>query len=299
MTSHAPSDATAENAAERIAALPGSPAGAAAVPKMFGYRTPPMPGVHRGLPSPYLTVVFSLSGPIPIEVPVRDGVRSGTFRMPVGGLHTRPVFLPQPTGADGTGSATGTMLQCGIQLAVHPLAARALFGMPASELTREVLELDEVVGRPGDGLRQRLTGPIAPGIAARMVSEWIDQRMARASAGHPSAELQHAWRLIVRSGGRRRIGDVARDVGWSRRHLTARMRAEIGLGAKDLARVTRFQLARSMLVSARTPLVRIAADCGYADQSHLTAEWREFAGCTPGQWIAEELPALSGHRHLG
>jgi AraC-like DNA-binding protein len=71
------------------------------------------------------------------------------------------------------------------------------------------------------------------------------------------------------------------------------------LGAKDLARVTRFQLARSMLVSARTPLVRIAADCGYADQSHLTAEWREFAGCTPGQWIAEELPALSGHRHLG
>jgi AraC-like DNA-binding protein len=189
------------------------------------------------------------------------------------------------------------VLQQGIQLAVHPLAARTLFGMPASELTREVLELEEVIGRQGDALRERLTGPIAPDSAARLVSEWIDQRMAGASAGHPSAELQHAWRLIVCSGGRRRIGDVARAVGWSRRHLTARMRAEVGLGAKDLARVTRFQLARSMLVSAGAPLVRIAADCGYADQSHLTAEWREFAGCTPGQWIAEELPALAGHRH--
>jgi transcriptional regulator GlxA family with amidase domain len=36
--------------------------------------------------------------------------------------------------------------------------------------------------------------------------------------------------------------------------------------------VTRFQLARSMLVSAGAPLVRITADCGCADQSHLTAE---------------------------
>jgi AraC-like DNA-binding protein len=298
MNSDRPTE-VADDPSDGIAALPLSPGARAAVPAMFGYRTPPMPGPHRGLPSPYLTLVFSLSGAIPIEVPQGDRVRRGTYEIPVGGLHTRPVLLPQPTGADGTRSATGTMLQCGIQLAVHPLAARALFGMPASELTREVLELDEVIGRPGDGLRQRLTGPIAQGIAARMVSEWIDQRMAGASAGHPSAELQHAWRLIVRSGGRRRIGDVARTVGWSRRHLTARMRAEIGLGAKDLARVTRFQLARSMLLSARTPLVRIAADCGYADQSHLTAEWREFAGCTPGQWIAEELPALAGHRHVG
>jgi hypothetical protein len=116
VTSHARSDVIAESAAERIAALPGSPAGSAAVPTMFGYRMPPMPGVHRGLPSPYLTVVFSLSGAMPIEVPVGDGVRSGTFVIPVGGLHTRPVLLPQWTGVDGPRSATGTVLQSGIQL---------------------------------------------------------------------------------------------------------------------------------------------------------------------------------------
>jgi AraC-like DNA-binding protein len=173
-----------------------------------------------------------------------------------------------------------------------------LFGMPAGELAGHVLELQDVIGRPGSLLRERLTGPIEPDTAAALVSTWIERRLAGASAGHQPAELQQAWRLIVRSGGHRRIDEVAREVGWSRRHLTARMRAEIGLGAKDLARVTRFQSARSMLMAARAPLAGIAADCGYADQSHLTAEWREFAGCTPGQWIAQELPALAGHRHV-
>ena len=33
---------------------------------------------------------------------------------------------------------------------------------------------------------------------------------------------------------------------------------------------------------AGTPISRI-----------INAEWREFAGCTPGGWIAAEVPALS------
>jgi AraC-like DNA-binding protein len=31
---------------------------------------------------------------------------------------------------------------------------------------------------------------------------------------------------------------------------------------------------------------------GYADQAHLTREWNSIAGCSPRQWMAEELPFL-------
>ena len=56
-----------------LAVLPRSPRLAPAVPRMIGYRTPPMAGgVHRGLPSPYLTLVFSLSGPLADPDPVRQ-----------------------------------------------------------------------------------------------------------------------------------------------------------------------------------------------------------------------------------
>ncbi|MET0865467.1 MAG: hypothetical protein ABWZ98_14135, partial [Nakamurella sp.] len=67
------------------------------VPQMFGYRMPPLPGVHRGLPGPYLTLVFSLSGELPIEVPAGVRSRAGAYAIPIGGLHNRPVLLPPIT----------------------------------------------------------------------------------------------------------------------------------------------------------------------------------------------------------
>ena len=39
-------------------------------------------------------------------------------------------------------------------------------------------------------------------------------------------------------------------------------------------------------------LASLAVECGFYDQAHLTNEWRALAGCTPGTWIAEELPFL-------
>jgi len=130
---------------------------------MYGYRMPPMPGVHRGLPSPYLTLVFSLSGPLPIEIPTGERVRSEAFAIPVGGLHTRAVLLPQETSTPGRRPAD----QRGIQVAVHPLAARALFGLPAGELTEQVWELDDVVGGGTDQLRECLAGS-ADGLGVRV-----------------------------------------------------------------------------------------------------------------------------------
>jgi AraC-like DNA-binding protein len=36
----------------------------------------------------------------------------------------------------------------------------------------------------------------------------------------------------------------------------------------------------------------LSAELGYADQAHLTREWNAIAGCSPRQWIAEELPNI-------
>jgi AraC-like DNA-binding protein len=55
--------------------------------------------------------------------------------------------------------------------------------------------------------------------------------------------------------------------------------------------VLRFEQAVDRL--KRRPVTRLAdlaADLGYADQAHLTREWQALAGCSPRQWMAEELP---------
>lgn len=123
--------------------LPRPVAARAAVRSIVGYRTEPASGEHRGLPSPYLTLVFSLAGAFPINIPAGTGMRCGSFGTPVGGLHTRAVLMPRRL------SEAPAAAQRGIQLAVHPLAARTVFGLPASGLINEVVELGEVVGSVG------------------------------------------------------------------------------------------------------------------------------------------------------
>lgn len=267
-----------------MVSLEPPPAARNAVRDMVGYRMAPQPGEHRGLPSPYLTLVFSLSGALPIEVPFGPRVRSTAFQVPLGGLHTRAVITPRRL------PHAPSSAQRGIQLAVHPLAGRAVFGIPAAALTGEVVEIDEVVDA-GSELADRLAACRSGADAVAVVDRWLDGRIASSAADPPAPELAHAWRLIVGSHGQQRIGDVAREVGWSRRHLTTRLRAEIGVGAKDLARLARFQRSRRLIGRQDRCLAQVAADAGYADQSHLATEWREFAGCSPGRWMRDELPA--------
>ena len=50
--------------------------------------------------------------------------------------------------------------------------------------------------------------------------------------------------------------------------------------------------------SGRTPLLAaIAADCGYADQSHLSRDVSELLGRSPSAWVAEERRNLQAGGH--
>jgi hypothetical protein len=99
-----------------------------------GYRYEGLtPGPHCGLPSPYLTLVLPLDGPLVLAAhPPRAAGRS--VRRPVAGLHTRPALI-----------ATGTR-QHGVQLALTPAGARALLGLPAAALASLDVELADVLG---------------------------------------------------------------------------------------------------------------------------------------------------------
>jgi transcriptional regulator GlxA family with amidase domain len=96
------------------------------------------------------------------------------------------------------------------------------------------------------------------------------------------------------------VAELARETGWSARHLDNRFRAEIGLTPKAAARVIRFDRARRMLmrrVGAGGPpaLADLAAAGGYYDQAHLAREFRGLAGVPPSRWLAEEFRNVQVH----
>ncbi|MPY95670.1 MAG: helix-turn-helix domain-containing protein, partial [Acidimicrobiia bacterium] len=107
-------------------------------------------------------------------------------------------------------------------------------------------------------------------------------------------ELRHSWRLLVSSGGTAPVTELAEATGWTRQHLARRFRDEFGLTPKLAGRVVRFERARRLLeASPSLSIARVAAECGYYDQAHLTRDVVELAGCPPTRLRSEdEVPSV-------
>jgi AraC-like DNA-binding protein len=246
-----------------------------------GYRQAGLaPATHRGLPSPYLTMIITLDEPLHLAVPTDPRRPPGDYVSLLGGLHTRPAIV----------SHQGS--QSGIQLGLEPLGARVLLGLPASELYGIDTDAGDVLGRAAVEMQERVRA--APAWPQRFAV--LDELLLRQVRDGPAAspEVARAWRVLLASGGTAAVPELAREAGWSSRQLANRFRAEVGLTPKAAARVVRFDRARRLLqrrVSARGPLelAVLAAACGYYDQAHLAREFRALAGCPPSRWIAEEF----------
>src|SRR6266702_7457408 len=253
-----------------------------------GYRQRGVPPArHRGLPSPYLTLIFTLDEPLTIEAHPDPGQAPGQFGTLLGGLHSAPALI-RHAGA-----------QSGIQLALRPPGVRALLGLPAGELAELDVPAEAVLGGVCAELRDRVRA--APGWPERFAV--LDEILLRlllaggqgahgtgAAAASAAPEVLWAWRQLLRAGGAVRVADLAAGTGWSGRHLTSRFRAEIGLTPKAAARVIRFDRARKLLIQhlddAGYRLADLAADTGYFDQAHLARDFRALAGVPPSQWLA-------------
>ena len=171
----------------------------------------------------------------------------------------------------------------GLEVYFSPVGARRFFGMPMSELSRRVVELENLLGREATELAERLYE--APGWPARLA---LMERViaARVLAAPPlPAELEWAWRRLHGTDGALPVGALAGEVGWSRRHLSATVARELGMPPKALARILRFERAVDRLRGG-TGLAEVALESGYYDQAHFNRDFKHFAGLTP-----TELPA--------
>lgn len=252
------------------------------VDRMVGYRFAGLPaGIHLGMPGASLTMVIAFDDPMRLAMAPESELEPHAFWGLVGGLHDRAVAIPH------AGS------QHGMQIDVSPLGARALFGMPSGVVTGDVVHLADVWPPAAvDGLLDDLVRAASWAERFRVLDAFLVARVACAEARdwevHTAASA--AWRSITESHGQVRVDALAGDLGWSRRHLTNRFRDEYGLPPKTMALVMRFNLAMRLLrADPRQSLAGLAIRAGYADQAHMTREWRRICGTTPRRWLADEV----------
>jgi AraC-like DNA-binding protein len=281
------------------------------VSSMVGYRSPAAPSaVHRGLPSSRLTFIVSLD----------QGVEAGATETEARSARPNPLLL---AGLHTTAShVRRERAQCGIQLAVHPLAARTLFGVPAAALPVSGYDGAEVLGRWAVELQEQLaeawdgggsgtardrtaeadpagsracgSGPVGPAgrtesspwadLFARTAQALLASRTAHAdSAPAVRPELRRAWHLLERSGGRASVRELASDTGLSTRRLGTLFVQEVGLSPKRVAGLIRFERATRLIA-------RQVAETGRTDLAAAAAR----AGFSDQSHLSREFLRHSG-----
>ncbi|WP_123441089.1 helix-turn-helix domain-containing protein [Streptomyces sp. PanSC9] len=242
---------------------------------MAGFRVRDLQAL-RIVPHPAVTLLLDFGA----GSPVIDGAGG---RQQLGSVVAGPGL-----GSAGAVLARGENVEC-VQVRLSPLVAGAMLGTSPAELDGVVVSLDDLWGRAASRIRERLGE----------VSAWQDRfaltdaLLARRQAAGPSVdpEVAWAWHRIVAGHGLARIDELAAEVGWSRKRLWSRFRSQIGLPPKRAAKLVRFDHAAHRLVAGEGA-ARVAADAGYADQSHLHRDVVEFTGATPAAVAREPFLAV-------
>jgi AraC-like DNA-binding protein len=212
-------------------------------------------GRNRVLPDNCIDVIFDLSG-------ARAFV--------VGPMLTAEVFDHSPSAR-----------MFGVRF--RPGAATLFLDVKASELRGAHVNASDV-------------WPDAPVLADQLrgageteACQLLDEYLLRVRCARAPARLAgFATSLIERARGSVTVNALTAALGVGERRLQRAFEDAVGIGPKQVIRVSRFRAAvRHVVRNRAASLSRVAAECGYADQAHFTHDFAAIAGVTPTAFRAE------------
>lgn len=194
-----------------------------------------------------------------------------------------PLCLVGPETSRADGLIPGGARLVGIRL--RPGVGARLFGPVVRELVDGSAALVDLPPLSGQS-RGRASFVEAPSDAHRRL---LDALLPRAAAAAPDDGVAFGVAWLARHPGAT-VDDLCARLGWSPREVRRRFVAALGFGPKLMQRMIRFQRALYLAARAdprrRPALSELAHACGYADQAHMTREFRTLAHATPGVLLA-------------
>lgn len=86
------------------------------------------------------------------------------------------------------------------------------------------------------------------------------------------------------------VRELAADACLSRKQFERIFRESVGMNPKEYSRIVRFQKTIRLMQCGAHDFAAIAAECGYADQSHFIREFKALSGITPGALLTTCRP---------
>jgi AraC-like DNA-binding protein len=167
-------------------------------------------------------------------------------------------------------------------IGVHfrPGGAAAFFGAALPELRNRTELLEDLWGPAARTLRERLQAAPSPRQALRLMQDHLLQRLT--TAPPPDPLVAFAVTAFGQDPGAARVAPVQRASRSTPAQFIRRFEQAVGLTPKRYARVLRLgELLPTLARCGPRDWAQLAANGGYADQSHLIREFRLLTGLAP------------------
>jgi AraC-like DNA-binding protein len=167
---------------------------------------------------------------------------------------------------------------------LYPYAIPFLFGIPATELNNQMLDLITLMGKEGAELEERIMLAIDNHDRVNIISEFLEHRLQK----HPqnAHAVISSINYMIQSKGLIKIEQVANQYFISERQFERKFKEFSGFTPKLFSRIVRFHSACRLFGDPTRPMTGIAYDCGYYDQSHFIHDFKEFSGHHPKHYFS-------------
>lgn len=220
------------------------------------------------------------------RLPQPESIRQRIIDMPAVTLTIEEGEVPAPLVVTGvqTQAWERTISGSGSVFAIRlrPAGLPALSGLTPQTVLDRAVPLTHTF----DPTLHRMVTRVATAASAEDRVALADRTICGLLAGQVLTEQQElanrAFDVLVREV-RFRVGlDLVAELGASERSIQRALRATVGRGPKWISRRIRLQeVARRLATNPEADLATMAVELGYADQAHLTNDFRAVAGISP------------------
>jgi AraC-like DNA-binding protein len=236
---------------------------------------------ERILPNGCAELMFNLG---PSHRMIAGSTTTTWDRAWVSGVHERAITIE---------SDNGTHL---VSVRFSPFGMHALLGVAASATLNRVIDASALLGDNVSRVRETLrTARDAAQRFALLEAFLLQARSATretSASGEPiEPYVRAAAARIDDAHGNVSITSLHRALAVSRKQLTTRFTAAMGMSPKRYANVRRFVWTVAQLRErSQVDWTRLALDAGYADQSHMARHFKRVANASPTTFLRQRSP---------
>jgi AraC-like DNA-binding protein len=187
---------------------------------------------------------------------------------------------------------------------MSPIAAKLLFGIPASEVHNRTIEPNMIQGDLAM-IEDELNTLPSFRERAQFLEGYLLRRLRAQSEIPPFVSFtRHGYHALRDADPFWMSKTLIDKSGYSSVHMNRLAKIWLGTTLNRYEALFRFRNALDRMQAPDVNLAQVAAECGYHDQAHFTHSFKEYSGLTPSAYRAaskvgidtlffEELPASS------